>query len=126
MHHSRLGVIVIDCQTDDLSEGLTFWTGALGVEGEIDDDGKYAVLDMPGDGPRVLLQAVDHESRVHLDIESDDKDAEVDRLTALGAKVVARVKRWIVMEAPTGQRFCVVNPQTADFPARGKTWGGDR
>jgi len=58
-----------------------------------------------------MLQKVEHESRIHLDIESDDKEAEVDRLEALGAKRVAQIKRWWVMEAPTGQRFCVVNPQ---------------
>lgn len=26
------------------------------------------------------------------------------------------------MEAPTGQRFCVVRPQRADFPADANTW----
>ena len=30
------------------------------------------------------------------------------RLVALGARIAARVRTWIVMEAPTGQRFCVV------------------
>ncbi len=46
--------------------------------------------------------------RVHLDIEADDIDAEVLRLEALGARRVAHVKTWWVMEAPTGQRFCVI------------------
>ena len=59
----------------------------------------------------MLVQKVDHESRIHLDIETDNLDAEVKRLEALGAKRVAFVRRWWVMEAPTGQRFCVVNPQ---------------
>ena len=53
-----------------------------------------------------------------MDIESDDKEAEVARLEALGAKVVARIQRWIVMEAPTGHRFCVV-PMDEDS-TRGK------
>jgi len=51
---------------------------------------------------------VDHQSRLHLDIESDDVDAEAARLEALGARRVEKVKTWWVMEAPTGQRFCVV------------------
>lgn len=63
------------------------------------------------------VQTVSHESRVHLDIETDDTEAEVKRLTALGAKEVERIKTWVVMQAPTGQRFCVVRPQTKDFPA---------
>lgn len=113
-HRSRLGCLVIDCKTDDLSDAAAFWGGALGGEVEIDGDGHYATVHDQGD-LRVLLQVVDHDPRVHLDIETDDKDAEVARLEALGAKVVAPVKRWIVMEAPTGHRFCVVNPQSAVF-----------
>ncbi len=58
-----------------------------------------------------MIQRVEHESRVHLDIESDDIDAEVVRLQGLGAKPIERVRTWVVMEAPTGQRFCVVRPQ---------------
>jgi hypothetical protein len=42
--------------------------------------------------------------------------AEVARLTELGAKVVDRLERWVVMEAPTGQRFCVVRVQRPGFP----------
>jgi hypothetical protein len=70
----------------------------------------------------VLVQRVDHESRVHLDIETDDIEAEVRRLEALGATRVAQVKRWWVMQAPSGQRFCVVRPQRADFDERANTW----
>jgi len=58
-----------------------------------------------------MVQKVDHESRVHLDIESDDVEAEVRRLEALGAKRLQAIKTWVVMEAPTGQRFCVIRPQ---------------
>jgi hypothetical protein len=57
------------------------------------------------------VQQVGHDSRVHLDIESDDIEAEVRRLESLGAKRVEFVHTWCVMEAPTGQRFCVVRPQ---------------
>lgn len=58
-----------------------------------------------------MIQRVEHESRIHLDIESDDIDAEVLRLEALGARRNERIRTWVVMEAPTGQRFCVVRPQ---------------
>ena len=59
----------------------------------------------------MLLQKVPHPSRVHLDIETDDIEAEVARLEALGAKRIEKIKTWWVMEAPTGHRFCVVRPQ---------------
>jgi hypothetical protein len=51
---------------------------------------------------------------VHLDIESDDVEAEVRRLESLGARRVEQVQTWWVMEAPTGQRFCVVRLQPRD------------
>ena len=63
-----------------------------------------------------------HPSRVHLDIESDDVEAEVRRLEALGAKRVQQVRTWWVMEAPTGQRFCVVRVQSATFANRARRW----
>ena len=44
------------------------------------------------------------------------------RLEALGAKRTGFVKRWWVMEAPTGQRFCVVNPQRGPLQGRANEW----
>ena len=114
MHKSKLVAAVIDCHADDLNVAARFWSAALGrdiKEPKTEPKEKYAVL---GDGKEdliVLLQKVSHPSRVHLDIESDDIDAEVQRLEALGAKRIEKVKTWWVMEAPTGHRFCVVRPQ---------------
>ncbi len=71
-HRSRIGVLCIDCKTDDLTEAVAYWSGMLGMKGEIDERGKYAAFDGHTGFPRVLLQAVDHEPRVHLDIETDD------------------------------------------------------
>ena len=79
-------------------------------------------LESPEAEPLVLVQSVDHDSRIHLDIESDDLEAEVRRLEALGAKRVGFVKRWWVMQAPTGQRFCVVNPQRGPLKGRANEW----
>jgi hypothetical protein len=58
---------------------------------------------------------VSHPSRVHLDIETDDIEAEVQRLEKLGREARRGVSRWWVMEAPTGQRFCVVRADSPDF-----------
>ena len=63
---------------------------------------------------------------MHLDIESDDIPAEVARLEKLGAKRVAEVRTWVVMEAPTGHRFCVIRAQTTDFDGQGQDLGGRR
>lgn len=72
------------------------------------------------------VQKVAHEPRVHLDIESDDIDAEVARLSALGARELERPHggRWVVMEAPTGHRFCVVRPQGGGDARPWRQWPG--
>lgn len=113
MHRSRLCTFVIDCHTDNVGAATTFWSAALGraAKPADPDSPTYRELEASPDEPMLLVQQVDHPGRIHLDIETDDKEAEVKRLEALGAKKVAFVKRWYVMEAPTGQRFCVVNPQ---------------
>jgi hypothetical protein len=59
---------------------------------------------------------------VHLDIQTDDLDAEVARLERLGATKDTFVKRWWVMQAPTGHHFCVVRQQPAKRITQ-NTWG---
>ncbi len=117
MTQARIGCVVIDCQVDDLTEAVAFWSAALGKDGRIDARGKYAVFDDHRGYPKVLLQAVDHAPRVHLDLETPDRKGEAARLEGLGAKLVERSEHgWIVMEAPTGHRFCLVKPQGQDWP----------
>ena len=126
MHHSRLCALLIDCQTPDLDGAARFWAQALGRPvdaGHPGSRGNYRMLATPPDEPIVEIQRVEHESRVHIDIESDDIPAEVARLEKLGAKVVERLERWVVMQAPTGQRFCVVRVQRPGFPKNANRWG---
>jgi hypothetical protein len=60
---------------------------------------------------------------VHLDIETDDVEAEVRRLEALGATRVEVVKTWQIMRDPAGLVFCVVRVQSpAEFAAHATTW----
>ncbi|GAB2503354.1 VOC family protein [Lysobacter humi (ex Lee et al. 2017)] len=110
-HRSRLAGFIIDCDTPDLDAAARFWSGALGLE-IVDPDsggtGRYAEFGGAPGNLHVEVQRVEHASRVHLDIEADDIDAEADRLEKLGARRIAFVQRWWVMEAPTGQRFCLV------------------
>lgn len=125
MHKSRLAGFIIDCRTDDLDAAARFWSRALGLElraSAAAEDTGYRLLATPADQPHLEVQRVDHPSRVHLDIEAADPEAEVARLERLGAKRIGAVRSWYVMEAPTGQRFCVVRPQRPDFAARANSW----
>lgn len=114
-HRSRLAGFIIDCQGDALDASADFWSAALGMEVADRDSGgtgRYAEFANAPAGLHVEVQAVEHPSRVHLDIETDHIEAEVARLEALGAHRIAFVRsRWWVMEAPTGHRFCVVPMQ---------------
>ena len=125
MHHSRLCAVLIDCKTADIDKAAEFWAAALGRRmdpGHPSTRGNYRMLETPPDEPIVEIQRVDHESRVHIDIETDDIPAEVARLEKLGATVDKRMERWVVMRAPTGQRFCVVRVQRAGFPRNATAW----
>ncbi len=127
MHKSRLGAIIIDCKTEDLSEDSQFWGGVLASpaephEGRKKQKAKYVRLQVPPGETQVILQKVDHASRVHIDIETDDINAEVKRLQGLGAKIVKKMDKWVVMEAPSKQRFCVINPVRPDFETNANVW----
>lgn len=125
MHRSRLCALLIDCNVSDIDQAAGFWAAALGRAVDPHHPGSrgnYRMLETPEDEPIVQLQRVDHESRVHIDIETDDIPAEVARLEQSGAVVVNRLERWVVMQAPTGQRFCVVRVQRPGFPKNANVW----
>jgi len=125
MHKSRLAGFIIDCDTSDLEGAARFWSAALGLElrpSADPADTRYRTFATAPDQPHLEVQQVEHASRVHLDIEADDIEAEVARLERLGAKRVGPVRTWYVMEAPTGQRFCVVRPQRPDFALQANSW----
>ena len=72
-----------------------------------------------------VVQAIDDgEPRYHVDIETDDLEAEVARLTALGAELVTRWKDAFTMRSPGGHLLCVVpihsDPET--FAKSARTW----
>ena len=96
MHHSRLCALLIDCNTSDLDRATSFWAEALGRPLDPDHpgtSGNYRMLETPPDEAIVQIQKVSHESRVHIDIETDDIPAEVARLEKLGASVANRLER---------------------------------
>lgn len=125
MHRSRINGILIDCNVDDIQAAARFWAEALGRPVDPNHPGTrgdYVMLETPEDEISVQIQRVDHESRVHIDIETDDIPAEVARLEKAGAVVDKRMERWVVMRAPSGQRFCIVRAQRAGFPKGATTW----
>jgi len=116
-----LCAIGIDCRDADPAEAAKFWSAALG-RAVAEQEGNYASLEDRANQPLVFVQQVAHDSRVHLDIETDDVEAEVARLEALGAKRVQKVNTWWVLEAPTGHRFCVVRAQRGPLGDDANTW----
>ena len=75
MHRSRLAGFIVDCRTGNLSEAAEFWSAALGMKTRA-AEGEYVHLDAAARDLHIEVQRVSHESRVHLDIESDDIPAE--------------------------------------------------
>jgi predicted enzyme related to lactoylglutathione lyase len=126
MHKSQLAGFIIDCKTDDLDAAADFWAAALGFKRAAADtpaNTSYVHMDKKDpNGLAIEVQKVDHESRVHIDIETDNVEAEVARLEKLGAKRVQQCHTWWVLEAPTGQRFCVVRAKRANFEKEANVW----
>lgn len=86
-HRSRVCQFVIDC--DDLDRGVRFWSAALGATEEpVSEQSRsvYRRLRLPDSAIRILLQRTHDQKtskeRMHLDLEADDVEAEVARLTA--------------------------------------------
>ncbi|MEX2123763.1 MAG: VOC family protein [Woeseia sp.] len=124
MHHSRLSTLMIDCLDSEFEASFAFWSDALGVprRRRPAKNQRYATLGVI-EGPLfVRLQRVDGNPGYHLDVESDDLPAEVARLERHGARHKRHVKRWWVVEDPTGNAFCVIRPESDGFPRNAKRW----
>jgi catechol 2,3-dioxygenase-like lactoylglutathione lyase family enzyme len=102
--------------TADIERGIAFWTAALGYVVR-NADVAFAVLTDPERRWSNVSLQLSHEpkrgrNRVHLDLYTADRDAEVARLEALGATRLP----WdyepdddhIVMADPDGNEFCVI------------------
>ena len=125
MHRSRVGVVLIDHPEDGYAAARAFWAGAVGAEPKSSPDGgPYEGLGSIG-GVMLELQRTGAGTppRVHLDIETDDVPAEVERLTGLGARVLERAGDFALMGDPGGLIFCVVGVQTGEaFERHATIW----
>ena len=107
--------VVLDA--DDPQRVGRFWAAALGRDLIEGDPGEWATL--AGD-PRLDFMKVPEgkttKNRVHLDWHASDREAEVERLIALGATRLWDVRNenfeWTTLADVEGNEFCVV--QTSD------------
>ncbi|WP_131106270.1 VOC family protein [Ornithinimicrobium sufpigmenti] len=111
-----LGMVTTD--TTDARALASWWAEQTGAEVHDSYDGGFVML-IGGTLPvRLAFQKVDEVSpgknRLHLDLTAPDLDAEVERLVAAGAGVVARRGgedfRWVTLTDPQGNEFCVSGP----------------
>lgn len=109
-HYSRLLKIVIDVPEGEHDRELAFWSAATGAAlDRFDQHPEYHGAGLPGSDLWLLVQRLDDgPGRVHVDIHTDDLDAEVVRLEKLGADRVQYVHGWWVMRDPAGLLFCVL------------------
>jgi hypothetical protein len=108
-HRSRLSTILIDAPADEAAASVSFWSQALGAA-TASPPGEPQFTGLRGVLPDLVLavQAVDDAARYHVDIETDDLDAETARLIALGA---VEINRWLdcrILRAPGGHLLCVI------------------
>jgi hypothetical protein len=123
MHRSRLSTILIDVPEAETGKAAAFWSGALGVPAN-PVPGEEQFTSLPGALPGLTLavQSVDAEARYHVDLETDDVDAETARLVALGA---VEIDRWLgcrILRAPGGHLLCVIPLHSDDFADHATTW----
>ena len=115
---------MIDCLDEHFDEALAFWSEALGASParRVKEGQRYVTLGQI-EGPLfVRVQRVEKDPGVHLDIETDGMRAEVARLKNAGARAKYRVKRWWVLEDPSGNAFCVIRPESDAFPDNANEW----
>ena len=122
MHRSRIGIVLID-HAEQHDAALGFWSGVTGVTPRSTGDAPYSAIGPIGTlNLEVQRLGAGTPSRIHLDIETDNVAAEIDRLIVLGATVVERQEDFAIMNDPGGLVFCVVPVQTAGFEREATTW----
>lgn len=112
-HYSRLYKAVVDVPAADHDRELAFWQEATGQQfsrNEVHPEYHGAVL-AGRDFGMLIQQLGGGDARVHLDVHTDDLEAEVARLERLGAERAEQVNSWWVMRDPAGIPFCVI-PQS--------------
>jgi hypothetical protein len=108
----RVGGWAFDCA--DPPRVAAFWMQALGLE-ETSRSDAGVFLEAPGGGRWMWFAKVPEpkvaKNRHHLEMETDELDAEIARLERLGATTLAANHEefwdWNVMADPEGNEFCL-------------------
>ncbi len=109
MHRSRLSTLLIDVPVAEARTAAAFWSAALGVAA-VPVPGEEQITSLPGAVPGLVtaVQAIEDSPRYHIDLETDDVEAETARLISLGA---VEQSRWLdcrTLKVPGGQLICVI------------------
>ncbi|BCJ40328.1 hypothetical protein GCM10010168_31870 [Actinoplanes ianthinogenes] len=125
MHRSRLFGVLIDTPVKEADAAVSFWATALGgsarpAPGEPEFTGIKGAVP----GLAVVVQSVDDAPRYHVDIETDDVEAESARLIRAGATIVTDNGGHKILRAPGGHLVCVVPVQSSEhlFATDSKVW----
>jgi hypothetical protein len=122
MHRVLLRLLVFDFAPDVHDEARRFWSETLGGHVDAGWSPEFSWIRDAATSAHLLVQRLqDGESRLHLDLETDDIDAEVRRLETAGAERVERFEHWQVMRDPAGMLFCVVPPTSDGFAELART-----
>ena len=123
MHRIMLREVIIDAPAADIDAVTTFWSGALDATPHPIPGEPFVGLRGAASLPHVATQSIggDDAPRFHLDIETDDLEAEIVRLEGLGATVRTRYADYAVMVDPVGLLFCLLPPVSEEFATRART-----
>lgn len=121
-HRILLREVVIDVPSTQMSTAQRFWSSALLTNSRVEQGHpEFVGFSEPAALCHLGLQDVgDSPAAVHLDIETDDVEAEVGRLVALGATEKFRHRSWVVLSDPIGIAFCVTPPDSDEFDSRSR------
>lgn len=100
--------LFLDVPRDELEAAVDFWSAATGwtASPRRGEDDQFLTL-IPASGPAWLkMQAIDGPARVHLDLDTSDRQVAVDRALLLGASPAWTYDDVEVMRSPGGLLFC--------------------
>lgn len=129
MHRSRLSTLLIDVPAGEARAAASFWSAALGVPA-VPVPGEEQFTSLPAAVPGLVtaVQSVDASPRYHVDIETDDVEAETERLIQLGAVEESRWLECRTLRVPGGHLLCVipVHSEPEEFTRTSRSWPSDQ
>jgi hypothetical protein len=110
-NRSMVDQVCIDIPPEIWDEECGFWAARTGWELFQGGRPEFRRLRKPAGQPlNILLQRLDSPGgsvRAHLDLSTDDREAEIRRHERLGATVASVFEDWTVMQPPAGSVYCI-------------------